>query len=174
MKTHILILINLLSVILLIDFINKDNQNTVINKVQGASFNKKSINENESYITINDKKYNLSADPCILQTNDNLNILTFKAVNNDIDYSLTVNLGAFNGNVNTGNYIYSNGENQVNFVVITFVTEKGTFVNGPNSVVAYTKNGNKGHVSATNMSLIDSYETLPNITISFNIYCSME
>lgn len=174
MKTYTLLFIIVLNTLLLIGYSNRDNQKVAVNEPIVQMFESHYISDNESSITINGKTYALMSDTCVLQPNDDLTMLTFKAVNDDMDYSLAVNLGAFNSTVDSGNYVYSNGETQVNFATITFVTENGTFVNGANSVVVYTKNGNNGEVSATNISLMDHFETLPNMTVSFHIKCTME
>lgn len=174
MKIYKLILINIFNAILLISCDNKNTQKTASNETLAQTFESHNITANESYITINGKTFNLVSDPCVPQNNDDLNMLTFKAVNDVMDYSLTVILGAFSNTIDSGNYVYSNGETQVNFATITFVTENGTFVNGANSVVAYSKNGNNDEVSATNISLMDHFETLPNMTVSFHIKCTME
>ena len=174
MRTYTLILVSLFNALLLIGHSYKDNHKTASNQNLNQVFNSHRISDNDSFITINGITYNLISDPCVPQINDDLNILTFTALNNDMDYSLTVNLGAFNSPVDSGNYIYSNGETQVNFAIITFVTENGTFVNTENNVVNYTKNGMNGAISATNISLMDNFETLPNMLVSFRINCTME
>jgi hypothetical protein len=174
MKTYTLLFITVLNALLLIGYAHKNSQKAAVKETLAQAFEDNPIVDNESSITINGKTHPLISDPCVPQDNDDLNMLTFKAVNDDMDYTLTVNLGAFNNSVNSGNYVYSNGETQVNFAIITFVTENGTFVNSANSVVVYTKNGNNGEVSATNISLMDHFETLPNMTVSFNIKCAIE
>jgi hypothetical protein len=174
MKTYTLILVSILNAMLLIGYAHKVSQKKTVNETLALEFQRKNITQNESFIIVNGKRHSLKSDPCVLQDNDDLNMLTFKAVNDEMDYTITVNLGAFNNNVDSGNYIYSDGETQVNFANITFVTENGTFVNSANSVVVYSKNGNNGHIATTNMSLMDHFETLPNMTVSFSIHCSIE
>ncbi|WP_100612149.1 hypothetical protein [Confluentibacter lentus] len=174
MRTYTLILVSLFNAMLLIGHSYKDSHKTASNQNLTQTFDSHRRSSNDSFITVNGITYNLISDPCVLQINDDLNILTFKAVNNDMDYSLTVNLGAFNSPVDSGNYIYSSGETQANFAIITLVTENGTFVNTENNVVNYTKNGMKGEILATNISLMDHFETLPNMLVSFRINCTME
>lgn len=126
--------------------------------------------QDNNKITINGSTYNLISDPCVPQDSDEVKMLTFKGNNDDLGYSLSVTIASYDSAVNEGKYVYSNGESKVNFVVITLVTDDATYV-GNSGFVNYKKNANSGTLFGKDLTLIDSFENLPNIVVSFNIVC---
>ncbi|WP_047416459.1 hypothetical protein [Cellulophaga sp. Hel_I_12] len=128
---------------------------------------------NENTITVNGTTFNVVSDPCVTQINDDHSLMTFKASNDDLEYSLTVVLGVYSDSFNNGNYSTNLGDTEEDFMVITFKTEDGTFTNTQNSFVAFSKNGNDGIIVANDISLSDTYEALPNIDVSFHIRCTL-
>ena len=124
----------------------------------------------ENTITINGNTYNLIIDPCVDQDSDEVKMLTFRGDNSDMGYSLTVVIASYDNVVNSGKYVYSNGENKVNFSVVALVTEEATYV-ANEGFVTYTKTNNAGNVVCKDLKFVDSFETLPSILVSFNITC---
>ena len=156
-------------ILLLLSCTTKSNQ---INSVEIPPSKEKialKLAYNDNTITVNGTTFNVVSDPCVTQINDDHSLMTFKASNDDVEYSLTVVLGVFNGSFDSGKYITNLGDSDEDFMVITLVTEDGTFTNTQNSFVMFTKNLNDGVLVAEDIILSDNYEALPDMEVSFSI-----
>ncbi len=172
MRALNLTVFKLVIILLLISCNTRESKNIPLDTSIAQKNVSSSLIKISNSITINGEIYTLESDTCVSQINDDHSWLTFKAYNDDLDYTLTVVLMVFEGEINSGDYVYSNGENEVDFAVITFVTEEATYVFN-NGFVSFTKNSSSGIVTASNLTLFDSFENLPNIEVSFTINCSL-
>jgi hypothetical protein len=161
-------------VVFLISCNTKSSQNNTTHDIFAQEINTNKLATIENTITINGETFNLISDDCIQQINDDHSWLTFKASNDDLEYSLSVVLGVFNEeSFKSGKYITNYGDTQADFMIINLITEDADYGNTLNSFVEFTNNGNIGLLQARDISLGDNYETLPNITVSFQIRCNL-
>lgn len=126
----------------------------------------------KSTININGIEYTFEKTMCVHQKSKDTHLLTFKATNDALDYTLTVVLGAIKKDIIEGEYLFYEEERTEYFAVITLVTQNGTFVNNGSGSVTYTKTENTNHASLSILELEDNKQELSPIAVSFKISCT--